>query len=205
MLASPAAPSAWTPPVRRDRDVAILAMAAGVGLVGFLLGWLVRRGWSPLGSVAGALPPGGNGGHVTNIWNIAPGATALPSGSTWMPPPAALPSGIQDLGSSVNHDTRFSTVTVQSTATLIYSTPADRYYKVQIRVISPPGSFIMVAPESSTLTNATPAGGGGGMLVIPAGGWNEIRLKPRQQLYAKGNVASVVVSLTAAPEVSTNP
>ncbi len=196
--------SIWPPP-RRDRDFTILAVAAAVGIFGFFVGWLARRGWSPLGAPAAN---GGHGGNVTNIWNLPPGSNGLPHGAV-LPPGAswaphdvsgrALPIG--DLHSSVNHDTRLNTVTLSDTTPrLIYSTPADRFYKLQVRVVNPPGSFITLSTDEGSLRNASVTGGN--TLVIPVGSWNEVRLKPRQDLFAKGNVAGVTVTLVAAPEVS---
>lgn len=204
------------PPPRREHDVVIAIAIFAIGAVGFMFGWLFRRN----GGLGGQPSAGGTGGNVTNIWNVTTPPPGLPAAvnraiegaadsiaptSPSGPPPASpppIPVSVVPRAasvSSVNHETHFQTLSVGTQPTMIYTAPPERYYTLQIRAVSPPGSFVYVGPSASTLVAASARGGN--VLIIPVGAWNTVRVRPRQSVYAYGNVANTVVSMTASPEV----
>lgn len=198
-----------TPPPRRESDVVIALAILAIGAVGFMFGWLFRRG----GALAGApsAPQGGGGGNVTNIWNVtappsatAPGLPAPAAVEAALGAPAVTPIPVNVVprvpeSSSVNHNTYFQTLTVGTRPVVLYTAPPERYYTLQVRVVAPPGAFVFVGSSPTAVADASVSGGGA--VVIPVGGSNTIRVRPRQPIYVQGNVANTVVSMTASPEV----
>jgi hypothetical protein len=204
------------PPPRREHDVVIAIAIFAIGAVGFMFGWLFRRN----GGLGGQPSAGGTGGNVTNIWNVTTPPPGLPAavnralegavggaalaGPPAQPaaPPTPIPVNVVARVapiSSVNHDTHFRTLNIGTQPTVVYTAPPERYYTLQIRAVSPPGSFVYVGPNAATLAAAGTSGGN--VLVIPVGAWNTVRVRPQQSIYAQGNVANTVVSMTASPEV----
>jgi len=75
----------------------------------------------------------------------------------------------------------------------------DVAYKVTVRTVSPPGAFAVLSFDASELNTPNLAAiPNGNTLLLPAGQDDEIRLMPRQVLYAKGNVVGVVLSVVAS-------
>ena len=79
------------------------------------------------------------------------------------------------------------------------ATATDRPCRATVRVVAPSGGFIAVAYSPSELNvpglDAIPVGD---TLIMPVGDVQEMRLSPRQALYAKGSVPGVVVSVLTA-------
>lgn len=181
------------------RELTILAVVAAVGFIGFVVGWLVRRSSAPL-QLGGQSDQGGGGsqsGNVTNIWNMLPEVAAMGSGNRQL---GDATGPVEDTSNGINHDTRLTSMTVGNTRPVrVFRAPDDRFfYKLQIRAISPPGSFMLVATNPNSLRGATP--NAPDAIVIPVGGFNEVRLRPRQTLYAIANVSNAVLSVAAYPE-----
>jgi hypothetical protein len=92
------------------------------------------------------------------------------------------------------------------------ATAGDAPYEVIVRTVHPPGSFAVFCFDATELNgiNPPPFGPGitlppfgGDVLVLPGGQFQLIRLRPKQSLYAKGNIgfgfagaSAVVASLT---------
>lgn len=79
------------------------------------------------------------------------------------------------------------------------ATATDRHCRATVRVVAPSGGFIAVAYSPGELNtpgqDAIPVGD---TLIMPTGDTQEMRLSPRQALYAKGSVSGVVVSVLTA-------
>jgi hypothetical protein len=98
------------------------------------------------------------------------------------------------------------------------ATAGRQPYEVIVRCVEPPGGHAVISfdanelnmvghlPSVSTLSTNFSAFPIGDVLVIPAGQFQPVRLRPNQVLYAKGTVApggsqgvkGVIVSVTAA-------
>jgi hypothetical protein len=106
--------------------------------------------------------------------------------------PTATPASADEVSES-----RLQTYSLNPTnSSRVMTAGSNRHWRVQLRNIGPPGSFAQVSTEASSL--AFP----GLSLIIPAGGSNEIHLKPREELFAIGSVSGVQLSIAASEELA---
>jgi hypothetical protein len=171
-----------------------LGVAAVLGLLGVVVYLLARRRGDDALTGPAYVPypvPAGP-------W----GAPMLPVPSAPAPSIAALQGQFQQLrapqmNGEPSPETRMKSWTLPATGEPYQIVKASRRpYRVVVRTVGPPGAFAIVSPDPTELvtnTNAVPVGD---TLIIPSGAQNEIRLTPRQALYARGNVAGVCISVT---------
>lgn len=195
---------------RDAHQTRILVMVLTAAAAGIAVGWLIRKLLFPMSAAGVRGTAGGGGGNVTNIWVngaaqpaiSAGGSLALPDGLGSLSKPVEAPVPVvsslphNDAGSTVNHRTILQSMVLDG-PTKLCQAPSDRSYVVHIRAVAPPGSFVMIADNAARLTGVV----GDGTFVIPAGESHDIRLRPNQQLYARGNVAKTIVSYALSPEL----
>lgn len=173
-----------------------LGVAAVLGLLGVFVYLLARR-------------RGDGGDQLTGPIYVPYPVPAGPWGAPMLPVPAppapsvaAMAEQFQQLrapqmNGEPSPETRMKSWTLPSTGEPYQIVKANRRpYRVVVRTVGPPGAFAIVSPDPTELainTNAVPIGD---TLIIPAGEQNEIRLTPRQALYARGNVPGVCLSVT---------
>lgn len=94
----------------------------------------------------------------------------------------------------VNHDTSMRTVRLTPTAALRVATaPSNNPWRVNIRVLGPPGSWAAFATDYTRLHPGDPSADD--VMVVPSGGTTVVQLNPRQILYGMSNVDGVVTSV----------
>lgn len=87
--------------------------------------------------------------------------------------------------------TRLATYTLQtSQGTRVFTAASDRHWIATLRTIGPPGSIAWVADNPNNLNYPSAS------TQIPVGTPVEIRLNPRQGLFAIGNQAGVTLTVT---------
>lgn len=137
---------------------------------------------------------GGNGG--IHIWNIPSGLPAAPV--MGMPFPVTQVANAQTAAAA--RPSKLETYTLSadpSNPSRVATASGDRHWRVQLRNIGPPGSFAVISTDQVGLTFPATTG-----VMIPAGGFNEIRLKPREVLFAIGNVGGVTLSAASSEELA---
>ncbi|MGH7179220.1 MAG: hypothetical protein ACREJC_17720 [Tepidisphaeraceae bacterium] len=146
------------------------------------------------------------GGSPINIYSVSGGQLSPqmlatdPLGTRDLTNAMALSDGVS-LGSKMETYTLSPTRSVR-----VFSAPRKGpMWKVHIRVIGPAGGYGLFAVDNhvpdgpnTNLTIGSPQG-----IVVPANGWAEVRLGPRQILYgrAAGTEEDVQVSITASAEI----
>ena len=109
-----------------------------------------------------------------------------------VPMPNLPPSTSASRGAS--YATTMNTLSLSDTRVMrLFTAVGTRHWLVRIRVVQPPGSFAFVGNDASNVM----LDGGWGVTIVPAGSTAPIRLRPGDILYGRGNVADVMVSMTA--------
>lgn len=183
----------------------LLFAAISIGTFGLLAYWIYtlskRNSLSGLAGPVSQLPSG----QPINIYNYIPPNSPV---AAFAQQQKALPTegfvrtpgpSMADDESGVSLATRLFTTTLSATQpTRLFTAAGGKFWRVQARNIGPQGSFAMVSTDASTLDNTgvvnTEA------VLIPVGGFSDIQLRPGQTLYGRGNVASVILSISTSVE-----
>ena len=90
-----------------------------------------------------------------------------------------------------------STITLSTTdISRVLNAGSNRHWRAQLRNIGPPGSIAFVSTDSNALSYPSQSAS------IPAGGMLEFRVRPRDALFALGNVANVQLTIAASEELA---
>lgn len=102
--------------------------------------------------------------------------------------------------SQVNHDTFMRTIRLATNSALRTMTAVgNNPWRVTVRVLGPPGSYAAFATDASRLRGgAANAMMGEDVMIVPAGSEQEVRLTPRQVLYAIANTSGIAVSVVGS-------
>jgi hypothetical protein len=111
--------------------------------------------------------------------------------------------------SPVNRDTTMRNIRLTTNAAIrVMTAVGPNAWRVQVRVLGPPGSFAALATDASRL-RVVNSFMGDDVLIVPAGAVQELTINPRQIIYGMGSdnrlSVSVVASeqiLSAAPQLS---
>lgn len=187
--------------VKAQRILLTLLLMGGAGLAVYLL---MRRhqGSSALAGMPAPFPP-----HPPiQILNYSLPGGSMPALPAPTPVPVPVEGVVQSPGvdaaddmSGPSLETRLFSTTLSATQpTRLFTASGGKFWRIQARTVSLPGSFAILATEPNALRNTGNIVGDA--LVVPVGQFNEIVLKPRQTLYGRGSVANVVVSIAASVE-----
>ena len=147
-----------------------------IGLVVYLVLKALRETLSGLGN------PQVGAGQPINIYNVTggQGPVSLPA-PVQSVQPSVLGNRMQ-LGDGTSLTTKTDTVTLSTArASRVFTAPrTGPVWRVRIQVLGPAGSFGSFAVDS------TPDNEGSGSIVVPSGGFTEIRMGARQTLSGIG-------------------
>lgn len=175
---------------RKTLELPIWLAMLAMGAVGAVFGYLFfsrRRDGLPL------LGAGSPASVQINNYSNGYGPAGLPS--------VALPPGLQG-GAMPGPGTKFETFTLApDQGYILFMATGGHRWRVKVRVVSPPGSFAMFAPDQVSLNNTGVVGARA--IIVPAGQETEMFLLNGDRLYGRGNVAGgVIVSMTASVEAT---
>lgn len=71
-----------------------------------------------------------------------------------------------------------------------------------LRCVGPPGSYVAFSFDPTELSLTNPVVPSGNTGIVPAGQFETIRMKPKSVLYAKGDLANTIISVSLAPFVT---
>jgi hypothetical protein len=142
-----------------------------------------------------------------HVWNLLSGQT--PPWATALGAPAQMPTMmpsmqpqeiVQTTTPAINSELRPS---VTQTLSLSVTQPyrvlnggSTRHWRAQLRNVGPPGSCAYVSTDPTSLAYPSMC------VVIPAGGFTDMRIRPGDGLFALGSVKNVQLSIAASEEVA---
>lgn len=183
-----------------------LGIALFVGMVGVAV-WLLRRQRRLL-TGAGLAGPAWLAPRSPQIHISGPVSVYLPGGLSEREPavvatqPVVAPSTAllgNPLSSATSRSTTMRSMTLSTTASnRVFTATKDTGWRVQLRVIGPPGTFGVFTINSPLGAGTLPAEA----LQVPAGGFNEITLAPGDTLFGLGTIASTAITFSASPTPS---
>jgi hypothetical protein len=151
---------------------------------------------------------GGGGGSPITIYNgYGPNNDYAPSTLAPTGYPALPEAPAYQTKDNVMLASRANTFTLSPTRSIrVFTAPrSGPTWRVQIRVIGPAGGFgqFSIDQPLSDEVNTNLTMGSPQAIIVPSNGWSEVRLGPRQILYAKaaGTEPDVQASIVASAEV----